>query len=547
MDRSRTGLLLLAFFSMVALAAPIRPTLINGNVEDPSVWKQVVKITTGLSGCTATVVGPRVILTAAHCAATGATSTFTVNGGKTYSAKMTRSALYPNPSPGLDIALGVTSEDIAGVTPFSIGGVAAKGNEVLLLGYGCTTTSAAGSDGKLRSGKSLITEVTDVRFTSSTGSGALLCPGDSGGPAFYRSGNTLTVVGVNSAVGVTEDGTVITGPNYNARLDGTKPAGTINDFIAKNNVKICGINLNCGQVAPVEPSCTLASSVESVVVDTPLTLLLSAQNAVSAQINGMPVAVPNGQLIVTPRATGSQTANAVVTASDGKTASCSKTFTVTPKDPGPIGVSCALTATPSVVNLGESVTLELNATGAVDFGSIDGTQVTMPSGKRILVTRTKGDFSAVGFVRGAAGSANCFGDYRVNEGGVVPPELPIYGVIQSYCGADFNSASTGISKVCLGTVKKDPAMVHSGFTEAVTVAYNDGSTEVLPILARRPVAGSSVKDELGLFANAVVAGSSGATMDMRLATVTKGAGGLPASMEGKTKLNKNFRTTLTPQ
>ena len=42
---------------------------------------------------TATIVGPRVIVTAAHCANTGATATFKFNGAN-YSATITRSPDY---------------------------------------------------------------------------------------------------------------------------------------------------------------------------------------------------------------------------------------------------------------------------------------------------------------------------------------------------------------------------------------------------------------------------------------------------------------------
>ncbi len=547
MNRSRIGWLAVLFvcLGIEAFARPLKPTLIGGVEVDPAAWKPVVNITVGNSGCTATVVGPRVILSAGHCATTGSIATFTA-AGKNYRAKMTRSALYP--TPGLDISLGITTEDIAGVTPISIGGTPTTGKEIVLLGYGCTTVDGTGFDGKLRMGRALVTDVEELRFNSSNGGGALLCPGDSGGPAFYQTGDTFTVVGVNSAVGVTESGS-ITGPNYNARLDGKRPAASIADFIAKNNAKICGVNLNCGQVVPpAEPSCELTASSESVMVGSPITLSLSSKNAVSAQIDGVSVGVPNGQRIVTPQSTGTQTSTGVVVGAGSKSSSCSKSYVVTPKTPDP-AISCELVATPKAINLGETVTVELNAKGGAVSATIDGTSVSVPSGKLILTPRSKGDFSAEGIVRSASGaSSSCYADYRVNDGGVVPPPaIPTYGVVSNFCGADQNPTASGISQVCLGTVKKDATLTHIGFSEVVKIVYADRSVEVLPILARRPVGASANKEELGLFANAVVSGNGGATLDMRLATLTKGSGGLPSSMEGKTKLNKNFRAALSPQ
>src|SRR5688572_9280240 len=88
-------------FGGSALAGETR--LINGKPVDRGTWTEVVRITTGTSSCTATVVGPRVIVTAAHCANNGATSKFKI-GEKEYSVKITRSSLYP--AKDHDIAVG---------------------------------------------------------------------------------------------------------------------------------------------------------------------------------------------------------------------------------------------------------------------------------------------------------------------------------------------------------------------------------------------------------------------------------------------------------
>jgi hypothetical protein len=530
--------------SVSVFAETVIPTLINGTEVDPLLWKPVVRIVSGNSGCSATIVGPRVFLTAAHCANTNAKATFSVNG-KTYSATITRSPLYSTDDH--DLSVGVTTEVIQGVTPISIGGIPSRGQGIMLLGYGCTTVDATGSDGKLRMGRSVVADVSGVRFSSTTPKGPLLCPGDSGGPAFVQAGDRLNLIGVNSAVGVSRTGT-ITGPNYNARTDGPRFQEVIRTIAQRNNVQVCGVTTECDSpIEPQDPSCELVSSAETIRQGDPLTLTLSSKNATSGQIDGVSVSVPTGQRIVVPEITGSQTATGRVANAAGKTAMCSKTYFVTPRAEPPL-LACDVTATPGTVKVGERVTLELNARGGAAFGSIDGVPVDVPQGKRIVDTREKGDFSVLGFVRSSTGaSANCSTYYRAEDGGVIIPDPLPYTLVPNYCGSDSNGATSGVSRVCMATLKKDPLVTHTGFLEALTVTYSDGSGEVLPIAARRPVAASSTQDELALFANGVVSGASGATLDMRLATVLKNASGMPTSIEGKTKLNKNFRVSLTPQ
>lgn len=84
--------------------------LINGTEVTDGSFPEVVWIKSGASTCTGTVVGPRVLLTASHCAGDGATATFSIKGTN-YSVKITRSPLYMT-GKDHDVALGLSTTDI---------------------------------------------------------------------------------------------------------------------------------------------------------------------------------------------------------------------------------------------------------------------------------------------------------------------------------------------------------------------------------------------------------------------------------------------------
>lgn len=157
--------------------------LINGQPVASGTYKEVVWITSSSSGCTATVVGPRTIVTASHCASTGTTVRFSVNGTQ-YSARITRNPQYNNSTVAYDVALGYVDKEVTGVEFATLGvkGVS-QGMGITLLGYGCTKPNG-GVDGTLRIGESVIISTDSNRFGSRKSGGATLCPGDSGGPAF---------------------------------------------------------------------------------------------------------------------------------------------------------------------------------------------------------------------------------------------------------------------------------------------------------------------------------------------------------------------------
>jgi len=212
----------------------IFPTLINGQEVDIAKWKYIVRIRVGNSGCSATVVGPRVVITAAHCGTTGAVASFAI-GTKNFTGKIERSSLYPGRDH--DVSVIITDQEIAkaDVDAFAVvGGSATVGTEYYLLGYGCTNSNGSGgNDGKLRAGKSKMSGTSGYDMVSG-GGGSALCFGDSGGPLNLTDDNTKPVL-----LGVASKGN-IRDTNYHVRLDTQESKDFLRAMETKHNVKICG-------------------------------------------------------------------------------------------------------------------------------------------------------------------------------------------------------------------------------------------------------------------------------------------------------------------
>lgn len=231
---------------------PIVPTLINGTPVSPNTWKHVVRIRTGNAGCTASIVGPRALATAAHCAATGATSVFTLDGVQ-YSAKITRHPLYPRKD--MDVSLGVIDREVKlpeyGVLPSTVD-VAKVGMPIRLMGYGCTQPGGTGgNDGVLREGMSSITGFSGFDIVTGKAGDGALCFGDSGGPAFLPVEVNGTQVLLNISQNSKGD---IAKISYLARWDVKEAQDFVREWVQTASVEVCGINKECGVgPGPVDP------------------------------------------------------------------------------------------------------------------------------------------------------------------------------------------------------------------------------------------------------------------------------------------------------
>ena len=185
----------IATFAEIVFASP---RLINGRPADPSKFKASV----WTRSCSATVVGPEVVFIAAHCVEQNKNISFTA-GANQYSASCKISSDYFGNNTA-DYALCVTNRKVDGIPYEKVNMDPNRlrvGDEVLLTGYGCVRPGGGGgNDGTYRIGESRISRMPSGSNNDIvTQTGAALCFGDSGGPAFhYDSSGNRVVISTNS-------------------------------------------------------------------------------------------------------------------------------------------------------------------------------------------------------------------------------------------------------------------------------------------------------------------------------------------------------------
>src|SRR5208337_2272339 len=212
-----------------------KPQIIGGRVSDPAEWPATFIFGKAEEKfCTSTAIGPRAILTAAHCVDDGQEGTIFLPGGKSAGLKCSvHEAFTPCwPTAGQpdsvcpagksfsdDYALCLASADLELPVYESLltsPGIINRGEEVLLTGFGCNQSGGSdGGFGVLFEGETTVTKLPSQQTTLprrnyvETSGGAAACYGDSGGASYAfldPNKRVRAVFGVNSRGTMQEGG-----------------------------------------------------------------------------------------------------------------------------------------------------------------------------------------------------------------------------------------------------------------------------------------------------------------------------------------------------
>jgi Trypsin len=244
--RSRT----IVFSALPPVAsAATEPLLINGVPVDPRQFPTLFRMTTG-GTCTATLVGQTALLTAAHCVANGALIQFVLGERQIRGLCEHARGYDPQFNKSEDWALCLLEFPVVGINYETVAATGpTTGKRVVLTGFGCTQQGGP-LDGKLRVGISETVDGQTMGFPAETSTiytkstiaegGAVLCPGDSGGPLFVVSGNSFN--DARSLVGVNSRTTFQFGVSLFAATASVAGRQFFRDWTERHGQKMCGIN-----------------------------------------------------------------------------------------------------------------------------------------------------------------------------------------------------------------------------------------------------------------------------------------------------------------
>lgn len=179
--------------------AKYKVSLIGGRPADPSKFPASFYTVSNGAACTSTLIGPRVLLSAAHCVLDGAKVALYLVADE-YRGTCSRASAYrddcwqntPEKNCSADYALCLMDRPVpvAAYERVSVDpDLVSPGDEILLSGYGCTRENGdIVQDRIFRIGEATVKSVPNKHDWYNfirTQKGAFLCMGDSGGAAFY--------------------------------------------------------------------------------------------------------------------------------------------------------------------------------------------------------------------------------------------------------------------------------------------------------------------------------------------------------------------------
>ncbi|MFZ5467924.1 MAG: trypsin-like serine protease [Myxococcota bacterium] len=280
----RAPLLLLAVLVGAACAPPddeaavpslslARSPIVGGTLDsgDPQVFMLLQEYNNGTqSGCTATLIGQRTLVTAAHCVDPrigNATAVMLWGMNRPSIGQATSSDFIPvvetrmhpswNPAVGLehDIALALlqTAPSVPSVKEWNRASVSAFGGRPLrAVGYG--TTGGGNGSGVRRTVDLTFRQVSSTHIWLGDGQGKGVCHGDSGGPSFHTfSDGVERLVGIHSftATEACTDGADI-------RIDAYQ--SFVSQWLAEKEAPTCAEDSRCVPgCTPIDQDCACAA------------------------------------------------------------------------------------------------------------------------------------------------------------------------------------------------------------------------------------------------------------------------------------------------
>lgn len=175
----------------------MQPNLIRGKITPNHEYPANIWV----GNCSATVVGPKTVLLAAHCVRNGGQIKFQIKNSP-YSATCKQHPSYRS-NTTYDWALCNSAKTITEIPYENINTdptLIRVGDTITLTGYGCKQPGGMdGIDGKLRTGKATVSKTPSKNNADIiTNKGSALCFGDSGSSAYYHTGSIRKIISVNS-------------------------------------------------------------------------------------------------------------------------------------------------------------------------------------------------------------------------------------------------------------------------------------------------------------------------------------------------------------
>ncbi|MEU1036798.1 S1 family peptidase [Streptomyces mirabilis] len=193
---------LVAATSLAAALAATPASAVSGPQASDAVAAATARLDVGgQRGCSATLVAPQWLLTAASCFTDtpGATLASGAPKLKTTAALGGIAQLVVNlvPRTDRDVVMAQLAKPVTGIAPLTVvGKVPATGDEVQAAGFGRTHTEWVPDQVHAAAFTVQTTSATTLDLAGKS-DGAATCKGDTGGPALSTTGGHTTIVGVN--------------------------------------------------------------------------------------------------------------------------------------------------------------------------------------------------------------------------------------------------------------------------------------------------------------------------------------------------------------